>query len=51
MNKFNYKKNYNTTCRREISEMRIQRNPTNKNRMDGPLVIVGSRPKRTAIAS
>lgn len=50
MNRANNTKKNNTTCGRAILEKRIQQNPTNKKRMYGPLVIMGSRTKHTAVA-
>lgn len=50
MKSINNKKNDNITCKREMLGKRIQQNPTNRNRMDGPLAIKGLRSKHTAVA-
>lgn len=50
MKRINEKKNENASCRRELLGKRIQHNPTNRNRVTGPLAIRGVRSKHTAVA-
>ena len=46
------KNDVNSTCRREmlVKVKRIQQNPTNRNRINGPLAIKGLKTKHTAVA-